>query len=74
MTFYFELLNFMRDGLNQNNYKTCWSVWVTLGLTVLIRGYQGYSGASLRSVGVSWGFSEAATATAGQYEYEFSAS
>ena len=72
--FYFELLQFLKDGWNKNNHKTSWSVWVTKGLRVLMRGYQGYSGASQRSVGVSLGFSEAARATAGQYEYEFSAS
>ena len=70
-SFYFELLHILKDGWNENNYKTSWSVWVTWGLRVLIRGYQGHSGASPRSVRVSWGFSEAATATVGEYEYEF---
>ena len=73
-TFSFELLHILKDGWNENNYKTSWSVLVTWGLRVLIRGYQGHSGASPRSVRVSWGFSEAATATVGEYEYEFFAS
>ena len=71
---YFELLHLLKDGWNENNYKTIWSVWVTCGPGVLIRGYQSHLGASPRSVGVSWGFFKAATATAGQYEYEFSPS
>ena len=37
--FYFELLQLLKDGWNENNYKNIWSVWVTCGHRVLIRGY-----------------------------------
>ena len=57
---YFELVHILKD-------KTRWPVWITWGLCVLIRGYHGQSGGCQRP----FGFSKAASDTAGQYEYQF---
>ena len=64
---YFELVHILKDIWKENNYKTRWPVWITWGLCVLIRGYHGQSGGCQRP----FGFSKAASDTAGQYEYQF---